>query len=89
MQLNTDKNLSRRIVLVTSRKIYQEVTNSILNLNDKEKIPIEAFDGQHFTKLLVGKNYKVGDFEGDILAQDILVRPIEEATRQRLRYSKT
>jgi hypothetical protein len=64
--LNSSKIASRRVVLMTSGKIHQQVVEEINHTNEKDQIPFEVLDGKRIAKLLFDRKYPPKQIDNDI-----------------------
>lgn len=61
-----DSNLiPRRIVLITSGKMTENVITIIHRMNSKNHIPIEYFDGRRLVELLISRGYDLNQAKLD------------------------
>ncbi len=60
---NISRELSRRIVLITSGSIKPEVVTAINDWNERLPIPIEFFDGRQMANMIFAAPYRTENIE--------------------------
>lgn len=59
---NCSEHISKRIILVTSGLVNQNVINSLNNFNSRMPLSIEIIDGHHFARIFC-KKYTIEDIQ--------------------------